>query len=209
MKWVSFLLVVVLCVVAVAVVSCTKPADEDAGPVVAPPRPTPPPPVEEPAEESEEATTEAADPMAVAEAMGVELPEGATPKGCEPTEDGVQAAFEVDMPYEEVKAFYLEKCADWENNGFEGGAMTGNDWEFTGPDGKMAVQVTSESMDPPTTIELSMKCEPGEIEGLMGGAAADDAAESAVDDAAAEPADDATAEPAPGEPAPAEEETTE
>lgn len=200
MKWVSVLLVVVLCVVAVAVVSCSKPADEDTAPVVAPPRPAAPPPVEEPTEESEAATTEAADPMAVAGAMGVELPEGATPKSCEPTEDGVKAAFEVDMPYEEVKAFFLEKCADWENNGFEGGAMTGNDWQFTSPDGK-AVQVTSESADPPTTISLTMKCKPGEIKALAGGAAADDAA--------AEPADDAAAKPAEGEPAPAEEATTE
>lgn len=184
MKWVSLLLVAVLCVVAVTVVSCSKPAEEEQGPVVAPPRPTPPPPAE--SEEESEVATEPGDPMDVVKVIGVDLPEGATAKGCEPSEDGVKATFETEMPFEEVKAYFTEKCADWENNGLEGGAMAGNDWEFKSPDGKMTIQITSESMEGPTTIEYTVQCEPGEFEDLL--ATSESATESAVEPAEGEAA---------------------
>lgn len=180
MKWVSLLLVAVLCVVAVTVVSCSKPAEEEQEVGVAPPRPTPPPPAE--SEEESEVATEPGDAMDVVKVVGVELPEGATEQSCEPSEDGVKATFEVDMPYEDAKAYFTEKCADWEGSGLEGEATTGNEWEFKSPDGKVTIKLTSESAEAPTTIEYSVQCEPGEFEDLL--AATESATESAAESAA-------------------------
>jgi hypothetical protein len=160
----SLLLVAALAAGTTAIMSCSNGEEDSAGTVSS--APSTPPADTGPDEPTDETTDETTDepaeeptddvgmtPEEIVDTVGLELPEGAEPVGTEATEDGPQASYEVDQAYNDVKEYYLGTIGDWDNNGFEMGAMGGNGWEFNDPTGAYRITLNSESNSPPTTIE--------------------------------------------------------
>lgn len=158
-----FALVVVLVVVlAVSLTSCTESVDpgaevapvDDAGAI--------PEPAEETDPAADVAETEPAAAMdadAVVEEAGAPLYEGATSQSVETVDGATVATFTTPAAYKDVKEFYLAElqAPDWNNNGFEMGAMGGDEWEFTSADGTKLVMVKRDSDESETTIRVTLK----------------------------------------------------
>jgi len=156
------LVVAVLAVLAaVSLTSCTKPVEPETevtpvaepGMLPEPPEETPPP-VEADAEPAAEMDADAV----VAE-VGAPLYEGAESEAVT-TEDGVtKATFTTPAAYKDVKDFYLAELTvpDWTNNGFEMGAMGGDEWEFKSADGTRLVLVKRDSGASATEIRFTLK----------------------------------------------------
>jgi len=156
----ALIAVVLAALMAVSLTSCTRPAEEFTE-VAEPPaditaEPAPGPAEEEvaPAEPAAEMSAEA-----VVEQVGAPVFEGATEVSVE-TEEGVtKATYTTTAAYKDVKAYYMGelKEPDWTNNGFEMGAMGGDEWEFKSADGTKLVLVKSDSSSGPTEIRFTVK----------------------------------------------------
>jgi len=142
----------------VIMTSCAKKPDVDAGSI-----PPELPPVEDPAgpppEETEPATAEVPDASAVVEQVGAPLYEGAEAGTVEIKEGDTVATFSSAATYADVKAFYMEKLVapDWSNNGFEMGAMGGDEWEFKSADESKLVLVKRDSGADKTEVRFTVK----------------------------------------------------
>lgn len=152
------LAVVLVLMVSVIMTSCAKKPDVDAGSI-----PPELPPVEDPAgpppEETEPATAEVPEASAVVEQVGAPLYEGAEAGTVEIKEGDTVATFSSAATYADVKAFYMEKLVapDWSNNGFEMGAMGGDEWEFKSADESKLVLVKRDSGADKTEIRFTVK----------------------------------------------------
>lgn len=145
----ALLIVVLALVLAVSMTSCTKPpAPEDPGAML-------PPPVEEPAATGAAEMT--AD--AVVEQVGAPVYEGATEVSVVSEEGVTKATYTTTAAYKDVKAYYMGelKDPDWTNNGFEAGAMGGDEWEWKSADGTKFLMVKSEGSGKPTEIRFTLK----------------------------------------------------
>lgn len=148
-------------IVAVSLTSCTKaPAPEDPSAMLPPPvDDVQPPPAETPAQEPAATEGAAMTADAVVEQVGAPLYEGAT-EASVVTEEGVtKATFTTSAAYKDVKDYYMGelKDPDWSNNGFEAGAMGGDEWEWKSADGTKFVMVKSEGSSKPTEIRFTLK----------------------------------------------------
>ncbi len=112
-----------------------------------------------PAGEAEEAATTGGDPMEVVEEVGAAVYEGAEADSVEASETETKAIFYTPDAYQDVKEFYLGelKAPAWTNNGFELGAMGGDEWEFKSADGTKLVGVWRDSGDDQTRITFTLK----------------------------------------------------
>lgn len=130
-----------------------------------------PPPIEEPeapaeaeeatqpAGEAEETAATGGDPMEVVEEVGAPVYEGAEADSVEASDGETKAIFLTPDSYKEVKEFYLGELTEpaWTNNGFEAGAMGGDEWEFKNADGTKLVGVRRDSGDDQTRVIFTLK----------------------------------------------------
>lgn len=98
---------------------------------------------------------------AVVDKVGAPLYQGAEAEGAEVKDGKTIATFHTTAPYKEVKAFYMDKlqAPEWTNNGFEMGAMGGDEWEFKSADETKVVMVKSASSTSKTEIRFTLKNE--------------------------------------------------
>jgi len=157
-----FALVAVLAVLlAMSLTSCTQSVDNEAevAPIVDP-DPMPEPPEDAaPAGEAEAEPAAEMDADAVVEQVGAPLFEGAASEGVETKDGATVATFTTPASYQDVKAFYLAELEqpDWTNNGFEMGAMGGDEWEFKSADETKLLMVKRDSGASATTIRFTLK----------------------------------------------------
>lgn len=157
-----FALVAVLAVLlAMSLTSCTQSVENEAevAPIVDP-DPMPEPPEETvPAGEAEAEPAAEMDADAVVEEVGAPLFEGATSEQVEMKDGATVATFTTPAAYKDVKEFYLAElqAPDWTNNGFEMGAMGGDEWEFKSADETKLVMVKRDSGASATTIRFTLK----------------------------------------------------
>lgn len=166
--------VVLSLVVAVSLTSCAR-EEEPVSDGMMPPPPeapqgemAPEPPgeaVEEPAEEPGGEAAGAAEEMdadAVVEQVGAPVFEGATAGSVAAEEGKTVAVFTTPAAYKDVKEFYLAELTapDWTNNGFEMGAMGGDEWEFKSADETKLVMVKRDSGASETEIRFTLKSAP-------------------------------------------------
>jgi hypothetical protein len=149
-------------VLALALTSCAR--EEEADVVVdqlpeeveaVPPEAVAP---EESAEDAGEPAAEM-DQDAVVEEVGAPIYEGATFKEIK-TEDGkIKATFTTPAAYADVKAYYMEqlKAPDWSNNGFEAGAMGGDEWEWKNAESTKFLMVKRDTDASETEIRFTLK----------------------------------------------------
>lgn len=152
-------------VVIVSLTSCAKEQAPDTEDMVIPPEP-PIEVVEEPAgEEAVEPAGEEAAPAAemdadaIVEEVGAPVYEGATPGEVETRDGRTMVTFTTPASYKEVKDFYLDTLTtpEWTNNGFEMGAMGGDEWEFKRADESKYVMVKRDSGASETQIRFTVK----------------------------------------------------
>lgn len=159
------LLAVLLALVLVlALTSCAKeeetdvaigPLPEEVGTAPASDEPAAP---EEPAEAAGETAGEM-DQDAVVKEVGAPIYEGATLKEIK-TEDGkIKATFTTPAAYKDVKEWYMGelKAPDWSNNGFESGAMGGDEWEWKNAESTKFLMVKRDSGASETEIRFTLK----------------------------------------------------
>jgi hypothetical protein len=158
----SFTVVVLLSVLLVLTLSsCSKQAAPvETGTATGP---TDLPPTGEPAATPAEAPSTDGDLSAdaVVDKVGAPLYQGAEAADVVIKDGKTIATFHTTASYKEVKAFYLDslKTPEWANNGFEMGAMGGDEWEFKSADEAKLVMVKSESSTSKTEIRFTLKNE--------------------------------------------------
>lgn len=166
MRVVSLFLTATLIVsLTLVIASCAKPQDEPTP--AAPATKAKPPetksaataPAESAASEEVGEPTSEDTPEGIASEAGVPLYEGLKPGECSPDGKATKAMFTSDGAYEDIKKWYVEKLADWTNNGFDLGPFGGNGWEFTSPDKTKRLLIEQES-GKPVEITITVGLEP-------------------------------------------------
>ena len=155
------LIVVALLTLSLVLCSCAKKPDADAAldPMLEPPIDMPADDTVSPPAEEPEEVAEAPDADAVVDQVGAPLYEGAEADTVEIADGKTVAKFYTTASYADVKAYYLEQlqAPDWSNNGFEMGAMGGDEWEFKSADESKLVLVKRASGADKTEVRFTVK----------------------------------------------------